>query len=300
LRAPYELIVLGREIGISAEKHDVMMLTALPLVWGESGPLDPASRPAASYEALREEFSIRPLDTLDAHSLATGKVLLLAQPRALTPSELVALDSWIRRGGRALILTDPLLMWPSELPLGDIRRAPAIGLLGPLLNHWGLEMVEPAKPSVVVEEVPASGMKRRLAMFAPGRFIAEGSACSVGNAASLARCRLGTGRAILLADADMMHDRLWVGPGRDGIRRHARISDNPLLVADWLDELAGARRPRARQRVEWLDKNSPNFPALLLALLPILIAAAPAATFALPGRPEPHSSSPDLSTGSSN
>ena len=38
------------------------------------------------------------------------------------------------------ILTDPVLVWPSELALSDIRRPPPVGLLGPLLTHWGLRL----------------------------------------------------------------------------------------------------------------------------------------------------------------
>ena len=277
LLAPYETIVLGRDRAPAAERRDLMLLTGLPLVWGETGPLDPGARPAASYKALEEEFEVRPLDVLDEKSLGSGKLLLLAQPRALAPSELVALDAWVRRGGRTLILTDPMLLWPSELPLGDIRRAPPIALLDPLLTHWGLSMEAPAASAAVVEDIGS----RRLAMFAPGRFVATKTACTVGPTAHVARCRLGRGSAILIADSDMIHDRLWVGSGRNGTRRYARISDNPLVLADWLDALAGTRRPRAEGPVEWLPREARPGPALLLALLPILAAAAPAATLRL-------------------
>ena len=277
LLAPYEAVVLGPARAKATGKQDLMLLTGLPLVWGETGPLDPNSRPPASYKALEEEFRIRPLDVLDATSLGSGRLLLLAQPRALAPSELVALDDWVRRGGRALILTDPALLWPSELPLGDIRRAPAIGLLDPLLTHWGLRMDLPNAPAAVVENVQS----RRLALFAPGSFTSNSTSCTIGPASHIARCRLGRGSAILLGDADMMHDRLWVGRGEGGTRRYARISDNPLLVADWLDELAGKQRERAQGPVEWIDREARPVPALLLALLPILGAGAVTATLRL-------------------
>jgi hypothetical protein len=176
-----------------------------------------------------------------------------------------------------LILTDPALLWPSELPLGDIRRAPAIGLLDPLLTHWGLRMDPPNAPAAVVENVQS----RRLALFAPGRFTSKSPSCTVGTTSHIARCRLGRGGAILLADADMMHDRLWVGPGEGGTRRYARISDNPLLVADWLDELAGRHRERAQGSVNWIGREARPVPALLLALPPILGAGAVTATLRL-------------------
>jgi hypothetical protein len=174
------------------------------------------------------------------------------------------------------------LFWPSELALGDIRRPPAIGLLGPLLTHWGLQLEPPQDRKAVVAH-PGPG-KRRLAMFAPGRFASSGGSCVVDPLGHLARCKLGKGQAILLADADMMHDRLWVGRGPDGAERHARISDNPLLIADWLDELSGSKRQRAAAAVEWMS-GAPSGPrALMLALLLILAAAAPRLWRAVPGR----------------
>lgn len=279
---PYDAIALGGGDGEAPERQDLMLMSALPLEWGETGPLDPVSRPAAIYAMLAKEFVIRPLDLLDDASLSNGRLLLLAQPRALAPSELVALDAWVRRGGKALILTDPALFWPSELALGDIRRPPAIGLLGPLLTHWGLQLEPPEHQKAVIASPPSG--KRRLAMFAPGRFVRSGGSCAIDPPGHLAQCRIGKGSAILLADADMMHDRLWVGAGSDGAERHARVSDNPLLIADWLDELSGSRRERASAPVQWISGGRSGLRALLLALLPILAAAAPFLRHALSRR----------------
>ena len=275
MHRPYEAILIGGGgKARSADKPDLMLLSALPLVWGEKGPLDPGSRPAAAYPALAEEFRIRPLDALDEAGLEPGRLLLVAQPRALAPEELVALDTWVRGGGRAVILTDPRLAWPSELPLGEVRRAPAIGLLDPLLSHWGLRLEPPAEAGPVMQDIRLAGGKRRLILFAPGRFVASGPDCATGPTPQIARCSIGEGRAILLADADMMHDGLWIGPGARGAERHARISDNPLVLADWLDELGGFQRSRGAERVQWLDPAADRRLALLLALLPILAAAA--------------------------
>jgi hypothetical protein len=278
---PYETIVIGRSEPTAAEKRDLMLISALPLVWGEKGPLDPASRPAAVYKALAKEFRIRPLDVLDGKSLAGGRLLLAAQPRALAPEELVALDAWVRRGGRALILTDPRLVWPSELPLGDIRRAPGIGLLDPLLSHWGLTMEARADARSMTQDIGIAGRTRRLTMFAPGSFVSSAGGCTVGPTPQIAHCRPGKGRVILLADADMMHDQLWVGPGSAGTERHARLADNPMILADWLDALAGDPRPRTAAPVQWLDRTADRGRTWLLALLPILAAAAPAASLRL-------------------
>jgi hypothetical protein len=252
------------QLAPAAQKPAVMLMSALPLVWGEGGAFDPSSRPAALYRALQGEFEIRPVDALDAESLSRARLLLLIQPRWLAPPELVALDSWVRSGGRALILTDPRLAWPSELAVGDIRRPPPSGLLKPLLDHWGLSL-----------EPVAGGAKgalldhgRWLEVESEGRLRPAGSACrSVRE--FLAECRIGEGRALILADADLVRDELWVAPGSDGAARHRRLSDNPLVVADLLDELAGVERARLMGDVRWRDPAVP-LPPTLLGLLGLL------------------------------
>jgi hypothetical protein len=268
--APYEAILLPPTAPPPQPKPELMLMSALPLAWGERGPLEPNGRPAAAYQAVEREFRIRPVDVLDSHSLDSGRLLLLAQPRALAPDELVALDAWVRGGGRALILTDPMLLWPSELPLGDIRR------LGPLLAHWGLHLEQPGKPRVLVEHLETGGEQRRMILFAPGRFSSRDRSCAVRSSGLLADCRLGQGRAILVADADMLHDRLWAGEGPAAGRRHIRIADNPLILADLLDLLAGRPRARVEPPVAWIDPAADRKLALGLALLPLGVAAAPA------------------------
>jgi hypothetical protein len=261
----------------SAQRPDLMLMTALPIVWGETGAFDPSSRPAAAYTALQREYKVRPLDVLSPESLASGRLLLLAQPRALAPEELVALDDWVRKGGRALILSDPTLVWPTDLPLGDPRRPPAIGLLGPILTHWGIQMEAPEQRAVVVRD--RSG--RRLALGAPGSVRTTNPLCRVEPDRYLARCRIGEGEAIVLADADLLQDALWVAPGESGERRHRRTSDNPLVVADLLDQLAGIERGRLEADVQWARQDAPREAALLIAALPLLLALAAALLLAL-------------------
>lgn len=263
---PHEALLLPARAAQSAEKPVLMMMTGLPIVWGEAGPFDPNSRPAEAYETLQEEYRVELLDTLERRTLAAGRLLLLAQPQRLSPAELAAVDDWVRRGGRAMILADPALLWPSELPLGDIRRPPPVSLLGPLLDHWGLALEPPARP----ERVVASLGKGRLTLEAAGRFRRRSGGCSVGPEVWLARCRPGVGEAALIADADLMRDDLWAPRGGE---RHLRTADNPLILADLLDSLAGIERRRAAGEVAWADPAADRRFALLLALLPIVAAA---------------------------
>ena len=68
--------------------------------------------------ALSARFRVTPISTTSSEELAKVRLLLMAQPQAQTPENLVALDEWMRAGGRLLLLADPLLEWSSTRPLG--------------------------------------------------------------------------------------------------------------------------------------------------------------------------------------
>jgi hypothetical protein len=278
----YDRIVLGgADEKQAAVRPDLMLVTALPIIWGEKGAFDPSSRPAAAYTALQREFVVRPLDVLDEASLGKGRLLLLAQPRALAPDELVALDGWVRGGGHALILADPALVWPSELPLGDARRPPLMHLLGPVFSHWGVRVDPPAGRVLEVQDLRHRQETRRLTMAAPGTIVATNPNCRIEPTRRVGRCAIGGGKVTLLADADLLQDSLWAAPGEAGGRRHQRRADNPLVVADLLDELGGVSRVRTDGDAQWVAADAPRTRALLLAALPILAALALAALLRL-------------------
>jgi hypothetical protein len=278
VRSSWEAVAMGPGDGRPAErKPRLLLMTSLPIVWGDYGAFDPRSRPSRTYEALREEYEVQPVDSLDSNSLASARLLFLAQPRWLSPSELVALDDWVRRGGRAVILADPDLKWPSDLPLGDVRRPLPSSLLGPLLAHWGLTLDPPGRGPPALYWL--SERNRKYVLDSPGSFTGP----------IHARRSIGQGRAILLADADLMRDDLWVGPGVHGDARHRRLADNPLYLADLLDEAAGIVRPRVRAPVAWGRMGGPPFiTGLQMAILPTLLLFALSALLALLGRIKPH------------
>jgi hypothetical protein len=223
-------------------RTDLVLMTGLPIVWGEGGAFDPESRPAGSYRMLEREFAVRPIDAIEPGALSGARLMLLAQPRLLAPEELVELDRWVRDGGHILVLTDQHLAWPSELAFDDPRRPPALPLLGPLLRRWGVRLDEPADGAAAVDRLGT----RRLAFAGadwgeappPGRFVVTGSGCRILERPWLARCRVGRGEALLLADADLLHDSAWLGEGG------RPVADNPLVIAELLDSLAGNSRSR--------------------------------------------------------
>jgi hypothetical protein len=262
----YDRLLLEPAGTVSGRRPALMLITGLPIIWGEGGAFDPNARPSESYRLLEREFRLNPLDSLTDETLS-GRLLLLAQPRALAPEELVALDAWVRRGGRALFLLDPALDWPSELPLGDVRRPPPLNMLGPLLDHWGVRLEPPLRddregaPLYAFNALPEPGW--RLAVTSPGQFEAPG--CRMMMLRHAVRCRIGAGEVLLVGDADLLRDDLWAPYGPT---RHQRVADNPLIVAAWLDQLAGIRRERVDGRAAWIVPEPTQAKAIAIGALP--------------------------------
>jgi hypothetical protein len=208
----------------AAERPRVSLLTALPLVWGEGDAADilnGRSQRSATLTALDGQFDIRPIDTVSAETLGRD-IAIIAQPRRLTPHELVVLDAWVRGGGRVMIFADPELVWPSRYPRGDTRRPPPVTLLDPLFKHWRVTLGDSdhgqrlAKAAnLTIATAAAGAWKAPKTCAAPDPLVLD--------------CRIGRGRAILIGDADMLDERLW---------RDAQ-ADNPTWIAGQLRTLGG-------------------------------------------------------------
>ena len=98
----------------------------------------------------------------------------------------------------------------------------------------------------------------------PGAFVALDDRCRNETFLWLMRCSIGQGRVLLVADADLMADRLWATP--------TRIADNGPLLGAWLDGLAGISRDRHADSIRWIDPAAPRGLALIPAFLPGLLA----------------------------
>jgi hypothetical protein len=184
------------------------LLGTIPVYWGESGGMSEALAGAGTPHWARAQlelsYRLQPLDVLDEASLAPLDNLLLAQPRAFSAQENVALDAWVRRGGKLLLLADPLLTGESRYSIGDRRRPQDVILLSPLLTHWGLELefVEDQPAGLATRDIAGTPLPVNL----PGRFTrsASGGHCTLLAEGLLARCALGAGQATVLADAALL------------------------------------------------------------------------------------------------
>ena len=192
---------------VPAELPELGLMGTIPIYWGETGDFgellaDEGTGHWARAQ-LEAEYTLRPLDTLDAESLAGLDRLLLAQPRALSAAENVALDAWVRAGGRLLLFADPMLTGESRFPIGDRRRPQDVILLSPILNHWGLalEFDEDRPPGYAM--LPASGASLPVNLAGSLR-PRGGSDCAILVADVLAECSIGKGRAVVMADAAVL------------------------------------------------------------------------------------------------
>jgi hypothetical protein len=211
----------------AAPRGPIGLFTTLPLFWGEServGDLQAGAAPHWALTTLRETGEVLPLDSLTPepgqYAIRDLPGLVMAQPRALSPQENVALDAWVRGGGRLLLFADPLLTAESRYAPGDRRRPQDVALLSPILAHWGLRLeFDPDQPA---GEQWSSLLGTRVPVNLAGRLVTTGKDrdCTVPGEGLAARCRLGSGVALIVADAALFEtpESEPVQPRREALR----------------------------------------------------------------------------------
>lgn len=194
----------------------LMLMGTVPIFWGEAAEfadlVNGGGEPHWARPLLERGFTLVPLDTLDPAQLAAGGTrLLMAQPRTLSAAENVALDGWVRNGGHVLLFADPLMTGESAFGIGDRRRPQDVALLSPLLAHWGLALHFDENQSLGV--VTGHAGVARLPVNLAGRLVAlPDGACAVLGDGLAARCPLGAGEALVVADAAVLdHQGPWPG-----------------------------------------------------------------------------------------
>lgn len=194
------------------ERPDLALMTTLPIYWGESASIAEAlsneEPPHWARALLERTYDLVPLDTLSAEKLARFSNLILAQPRALSGAENVALDEWVRGGGHLLLFADPMLTEHSRFAIGDRRRPQDVVLLSPILGRWGLELrFDEAQPRA---QRPVDVNGSPVPVHLAGHFAASPvspaapSDCHIANGGLIASCRIGRGHALIVADAALL------------------------------------------------------------------------------------------------
>lgn len=178
----------------SGTRPTLLLLTSLPLVFAEEFSLQGGS---PALKALQSRYRVVPISVTSPSELGRGRLLLLAHPPAQTAENLVALDQWVRKGGHVLLLADPMLEWPSKRPLGDLLRPTPMFMDTGLLRHWGLRLDAPQDRGPAERKVGAYDVLT----MSPG---ALSGGCEINSDRLVAHCQVGTGRATIIADADLL------------------------------------------------------------------------------------------------
>jgi hypothetical protein len=215
-------------------RQRIVLMSSLPLVYGAgvdmAAVLAGKADPHPLHKALAAAHDLVVPDVLDAAALRDARLAILVQPRALAPDELVALDAYVRAGGRLLLFADPMLEWPRTAGLADPGGPVRSSLISPLLKHWGLELIHPEVESVRLEETGALLVHPGQFGVLPGKI---GDAdCSLDSAAAVARCQVGKGRALLVADADLLDPDILSDARNSG-------GANRLLLHRLLEDIGG-------------------------------------------------------------
>lgn len=204
------MVLLGLGMMAQHGKSDrgkpVALFTSLPIVWPEqAGVRDMISSTQQVHwarDVIEQRGKVVALDTL--LGLSAYDRAIIAQPRPLAPEENVALDTWVRKGGRLLMFADPMLTGESAFPIGDRRRPQDVVLLSPILARWGLELRFDDEQVAGAREDAGDGLLVNL----PGHFAAipggHDARCDLGEGALVARCSIGKGRAVIVADAALL------------------------------------------------------------------------------------------------
>ena len=189
------LVMQERTAAPTANRPTVLLLTSLPLIFSEDFSVQHSGSPF--LKALQARYRVVPISVTNAPELAKGGLLLMAQPPAQTAENLVTLDAWVRRGGRLLLFADPMLEWPSRRALGDPLRPPPMFADTGLLAHWGLRLDTPEQRGPAERTLA----RQNVMTVSPGTLW---GGCDIGAQRLAARCTIGKGEAIVVADADLL------------------------------------------------------------------------------------------------
>jgi hypothetical protein len=243
------MVERGYALRALTQPLQVATMTSLPFGFGEAdiaAVLQQRTEPPAIIAAVRPVMQLNLIDAPTPAALRHADLLLLAHPRAMSAEALVAIDAWVRAGGQALVLADPISEWSIRHPIGDPRNGPYLSLLMPLLRHWGLTLEADENDSAATQHffVDIRDSNYQLSLDGTGRFASALPTCQVRADRRIADCRIGRGRALIIADADFLASEHWEAHWDDGYGPPA--GDTPQWLADRAMALARSERFAAK------------------------------------------------------
>ena len=182
----------------------------LPIYWGEAAGmqdlLDGTTETGWVRRRLERDYDLSTLSWLADGALDGEERLLLAQPRAPSPQENVALDEWVRGGGKLLLFADPMLTGHSRFGIGDPRRPQDVIVLSPILRRWGLEMAFDPEGDPTPRGESGFGVTVPVALAGELSFFGGEAAgkCKFSPGRVIAHCAIGRGKVTILADAHVI------------------------------------------------------------------------------------------------
>ena len=205
------LVLFPRPLLDEEPRKELALMTSLPIYWGEGA--DFGTLVSGNDElpwvrvVLEKKYELQPLDTLTFEGdidLGRFDRMIIAQPRAISPQDNVALDDWVNGGGRLLMVIDPLLTGDYSVPLGDPAHPMTIGLLPPVLERWGIGMTYDENQTFALQSIEAEGINIPFAMAGRVHLFDHGTgSCDLSHEGIVAQCVVGQGRVTLLADATL-------------------------------------------------------------------------------------------------
>ena len=122
------------------KKHVVGIISGLPINGGKA-PMSNQPTPAwMIMDQLHEFFDVRMLDQDLTKVPSDVDVLMIVQPKALTPKAAYAIDQYVLGGGRALVFADPM---PEAAYLQTLGKGSGgMEQLAKLLKSWGVGFVD--------------------------------------------------------------------------------------------------------------------------------------------------------------
>lgn len=118
------------------------IISGLPLDTGAGGmqaALQGQARPFVIYEELSQTYATKMLDPNFAAIPSDVSVLMIVDPRPMTPQQLYAIDQFVLKGGHALVFVDPMSeIATAEQGMSGESASPVSSDLPSLFRAWGI------------------------------------------------------------------------------------------------------------------------------------------------------------------